>query len=225
MQVSLTLKTLLAFPVQVAAQAAPVVTVPTRIPRITSTTETQLTLTQGSAYVDPAWVWGDDVVSDQPVKWYGQVVNTSKPGPYVRMAVARNAVGWVSKALTIIVKEPSAMIDVHDNVYLEILGDPVVYRGFDNVLMFRLRAEVDGRWRPVDLTAVTGFRLEVPSEGLVVTTGFALETPLGEFSLNLGQTTLTPGEYYARMVVFDLDHVNGQVIAHEAERSLMLKVV
>ena len=80
-----------------------------QLPSISITAGNTVTLETGANYIDPAWTWGDDVVSGQPVTWSGSV-DTSTPGSYTRTATATNSVGSVTQDYVVTVSTTTASV-------------------------------------------------------------------------------------------------------------------
>ncbi|MCA9367031.1 hypothetical protein KC887_02060 [Candidatus Kaiserbacteria bacterium] len=101
----------------------------------------------------------------------------------------------------------------------------IVFNGHDNVVKLRVIAYQDGTRTPVNFSAVTSMRLEVPSLGTNITSGFSWNSA-GEVTITgLGQAGLPVGEYPVNLIAFDADHPLGQILVHENSGKLVLKVL
>ena len=75
----------------------------TTLPAISDTDGVSVEVSLGGTYSDPLWTWRDDVSTDNPVTWSGDLVNVNETGSYTRTATATNNVGTVTETYMVTV--------------------------------------------------------------------------------------------------------------------------
>jgi len=97
----------------------------------------------------------------------------------------------------------------------------MIYLGRDNVNELTITEDDE----PVDFSGATRMVLEFEGTDVVVDSALSNEyinwDSTGRITLQLGELIITPSKYPVTLIVYDIDHDDGQVLFHASEAKVL----